>query len=143
MSWALPTREARRVAALENAVVTQTHEEATDGSQLMSIFEDMAAKEQHSASHQFATGLEASIRQYANMFGRGVRKAPFYVLVGASMPAVLLESGFLSNDTEAARLDDPAFQKQYARAIVKAILDFLPTLQARRGQASVNPGDDL
>lgn len=55
---------------------------------------------------------------------RGVRQAPFAVLEGAQMPAVLVEVAFLSNPSEAKRLNDPSFQDQVASTLVKAILNF-------------------
>lgn len=55
---------------------------------------------------------------------RGVRQAPFAVLEGATMPAVLVEVAFLSNGGEAKRLSDPAFQDQVAGALVKSIISF-------------------
>lgn len=53
--------------------------------------------------------------------GLGARKGPFYVLVGANMPAVLIECGFLSNPGEAMRLASPQYQKLLAGGIATAI----------------------
>lgn len=55
---------------------------------------------------------------------RGVRQAPFVVLEGAQMPAVLVEVAFLSNPGEAKKLMDPAFQDQAVEALVRAVLLF-------------------
>ncbi|OYW02483.1 MAG: hypothetical protein B7X11_03655 [Acidobacteria bacterium 37-65-4] len=55
---------------------------------------------------------------------RGVRQAPFAVLEGAQMPAVLVEVAFLSNPAEAKRLADPFFQDQVASSLVNSILNF-------------------
>ena len=51
----------------------------------------------------------------------GAKQGPFYVLVGAEMPAVLVECGFLSNRDEAERLSDPAYQQGLADGIAAAI----------------------
>lgn len=57
----------------------------------------------------------------------GVKRGPFYVLVGAEMPAVLVECGFLSNAPEADRLADPRYQQGLADGIATAIIRYLGT----------------
>jgi N-acetylmuramoyl-L-alanine amidase len=60
---------------------------------------------------------------------RGVHQAPFFVLTGARMPAVLLELGFISNPEEEQRLRTPAYQQTLAQAVVDGIRQFLKTAQ--------------
>lgn len=55
---------------------------------------------------------------------RGVRQAPFVVLEGAQMPAVLVEVAFLSNPSEAEQLQDAAFQSRVAEALAASVADF-------------------
>lgn len=52
---------------------------------------------------------------------RGIKRAPFWVLKDARMPAILVESGFLSNPEEAQRLADEAYQRKVARSIADGI----------------------
>jgi N-acetylmuramoyl-L-alanine amidase len=54
----------------------------------------------------------------------GARQGPFYVLVGAEMPSVLVECGFLSNPEEARRLSDPRYQEALADGIGAAIVHY-------------------
>ncbi len=54
----------------------------------------------------------------------GARQGPFYVLVGAEMPAVLVECGFLSNAVEAARLADARYQQALAEGIAAAVVNY-------------------
>jgi N-acetylmuramoyl-L-alanine amidase len=61
---------------------------------------------------------------------RGVRRAPFLVLLGASMPSVLTEVGFLSNPAEAAKLADPAYREQVAVAIFAGIAQYADSLNS-------------
>jgi N-acetylmuramoyl-L-alanine amidase len=54
-------------------------------------------------------------------------QGPFYVLVGAMMPAVLVECGFLSNADEAHLLETPSYQQALANGIARAIADYFKT----------------
>ena len=55
---------------------------------------------------------------------RGVKQAGFYVLVGATMPNVLVEVGFISNKQEANKLSKAYYRRQIAESIYNAIVDF-------------------
>jgi N-acetylmuramoyl-L-alanine amidase len=55
---------------------------------------------------------------------RGMKQAPFWVLKDARMPAVLVETGFLSNPEEAQRLADETYQRKVARAVAQGISQF-------------------
>jgi N-acetylmuramoyl-L-alanine amidase len=59
-----------------------------------------------------------------NVNALGAKMGPFYVLVGAHMPAVLVECGFMSNAAEAARLESPGYQDVLARAIATSVADY-------------------
>jgi N-acetylmuramoyl-L-alanine amidase len=59
-----------------------------------------------------------------NVNALGAKMGPFYVLVGAHMPAVLVECGFMSNAAEAARLESPQYQDVLARAIAASVADY-------------------
>ena len=60
-----------------------------------------------------------------NVNALGAKMGPFYVLVGAHMPAVLVECGFLSNPAEAARIAVPAYQERIADGIAAAVVRYL------------------
>jgi N-acetylmuramoyl-L-alanine amidase len=55
---------------------------------------------------------------------RGVKQAPFHVLIGATMPAVLIEVGFISNAKEEKKLRKVKVQNRMAEAISKGIITF-------------------
>ncbi len=59
-----------------------------------------------------------------NVNALGAKMGPFYVLVGAHMPAVLVECGFMSNAAEAARLESPAYEDVLGRAIATSVADY-------------------
>jgi N-acetylmuramoyl-L-alanine amidase len=59
-----------------------------------------------------------------NVNALGAKMGPFYVLVGAHMPAVLVECGFMSNAAEATRLESPRYQDALAGAIATSVADY-------------------
>ncbi len=64
-------------------------------------------------------GILKSIRKKYRIIDGGVREAPFWVLVGAQMPAILIETGYITNPTEGTRL----FNFQYQNLLAKGIAD--------------------
>jgi N-acetylmuramoyl-L-alanine amidase len=77
---------------------------------------------------QTAKDLDASLGLHVDALG--AKRGPFYVLVGARMPAVLIECGFLSNPAEAARLASARYQEVLAAAIAQAAVHYLKTHDA-------------
>ncbi|NWF88702.1 MAG: N-acetylmuramoyl-L-alanine amidase, partial [Ignavibacteriaceae bacterium] len=75
-------------------------------------------------SEKFAELLHNQFNNDLEMESRGVKQAGFYVLVGASMPSVLIESGFLSNKQDAEYLKSSKGQDEIAAAIFKAIKSY-------------------
>lgn len=74
---------------------------------------------------RLAQVIHNSILQGTNSRDRGVRQARFYVLRRTSMPAVLLEVGFVTGREDAAKLSSPAFRSQMAAAIARGILQYI------------------
>ncbi|NOZ93254.1 MAG: N-acetylmuramoyl-L-alanine amidase [Acidobacteria bacterium] len=112
---------AAAVAKLENAAGST----ARSGSELDMILWDMAQAEVLNESAQLALSIQRRLNSLLNLPDRGVKQAPFVVLTGATMPAVLVEVGFLSNPKEARRLADSAYQDQLAGALATGIAEFL------------------
>jgi N-acetylmuramoyl-L-alanine amidase len=75
-----------------------------------------------SSSSQLAETIQSNVTRDLGLPNRGVRQAGFRVLVGAYMPAVLIELGFLSHAQEEQRLGDRSYQRELAKAIGDAIL---------------------
>jgi N-acetylmuramoyl-L-alanine amidase len=65
-----------------------------------------------------------------SLSSRGVKQAGFYVLVGASMPGVLIESGFLSNKEDAEFLKSDKGQKEIAEAVFSAVKKYKEEYEA-------------
>ncbi len=84
-----------------------------------------------------ATAIEAALRQRVPMSPRAIQQAPFRVLVGANMPAVLVEMGFITNPEQERQLASEAFQSNIVQALVDSIAQFRDSRTALRG---IRPG---
>lgn len=116
---------ARTTAALENdaAGVTAAAGEGGDGD-LKLILWDLAQVEYLEASSKLAGAIQAGLNEALGLKDRGVRQAPFKVLVGATCPAVLVELGFISNPDEEKLLGDDAYRQKLAQVLAEAIRRF-------------------
>src|SRR3990172_9357099 len=102
--------------ARENAVSQETI------SELQGLVSKIALNEKEDESKEFAEMVQASLRKSlasgkARKFDRGVKKAPFVVLIGADMPAILAEISFLSNPEEEKRLKTEKQRQKIAEAL--------------------------
>jgi N-acetylmuramoyl-L-alanine amidase len=117
------TEEAIEIAEMENSVIEyednpQRYEKLTDEN---FILVSMAHSAYMKYSEKFAELLHKEFDTNLKLKSRGVKQAGFYVLVGASMPSVLVETGFISNKDDAKFLKSSAGQKQLAESIFSAI----------------------
>ncbi len=115
-------RNAVRVAARENAV------SAKRISDLQVILTDLMLNSKMKESKDLANNIHnrslTNIRKKWSVKDQGVREAPFYVLMGAKMPSVLIELGYLTNRTEAKRLNSDSYLSYLADGIVKGVLEY-------------------
>ena len=79
-------------------------------------------------SEQFAALVQEEMNKRVQSKNRGVKQAGFYVLMGASMPNVLIELGFLSNPNEEKKLNSSSYRDMLATSIYYAILKYQKTL---------------
>jgi N-acetylmuramoyl-L-alanine amidase len=86
-----------------------------------SILEDLAQKAFLQDSERLAVAIQSELNRLAGIKERGVKQAPFIVLRGAAMPAVLVEVAFISNPREEAKLKDPAFRAKVADAVTRGV----------------------
>ncbi len=68
--------------------------------------------------------LQKSYTKNLDVVDRGVKRARYQVLREATMPAILIEGGFMSHPSEGRKIYDPAYRKQMARAIVEGVLNY-------------------
>ena len=79
-------------------------------------------------SRRLAELIQAQLTSGKQVRDRGVKHAPFVVLIGAKVPAVLVEVGFISNPTEGKKLTTKAYQHQLATAIAKGIEQYIKSI---------------
>ena len=79
-------------------------------------------------SRRLAELIQAQLASGKQVKNRGVKHAPFVVLIGTKVPAVLVEVGFISNPTEGKKLITQAYQRQLATAIAKGIEQYIKNL---------------
>jgi len=120
------TEEAIEIAETENSVIKyednpEKYEKLTDEN---FILVSMAHSAYMKYSEKFAELLHKEFDVNLKLKSRGVKQAGFYVLVGASMPSVLIETGFISNKEDAKFLKSAAGQNQVAELIFSSIITY-------------------
>ncbi len=122
------SKAAMEVAARENATSQRSVFELQD------LLQKIALKDKVDESREFATRVEdalyASSAKITNskVRDRGVKKAPFVVLIGASMPSILAEIGFISNPHDEALMMRPETRQKIAEALYKGVASYAGTL---------------
>ena len=120
------SEEALEIAQRENAVI-RYDDDARDYSRYADenlILAAMAQNGYNIESEDFADMIQKSIGKERDIIDRGVKQANFYVLVGASMPNVLVETAFISSRAEERLLQSSRFQQSVARAVFRSVKQF-------------------
>ncbi|HET7453307.1 MAG TPA: N-acetylmuramoyl-L-alanine amidase, partial [Thermoanaerobaculia bacterium] len=115
------------VASDENASAAPpgTTGEGAPPADLDFILWDMAQSAHLKESAALAESIQNELNALLHTENRGIKQAPFRVLVGATMPAVLVECAFISNPDEAKKLATPEFRQSIAEAIARALASYL------------------
>ncbi len=115
--------DALEVAARENAVSDQSIHQLSD------LVKKIALKEKIDESREFASDVETSLygglqKGNAGLKNRGVKKAPFVVLIGANMPSILAEISFVTNPRDARQLREPDYRERVAESLYKGVAKY-------------------
>jgi N-acetylmuramoyl-L-alanine amidase len=122
---------AKKAAESENASASAAA--AAPSSDLKLILWDLAQQSYLQESSRFATDIQEEMNAIAGITNRGVKQAPFKVLVGATMPAALVEVAFISNPEEETKLKDDAFVTTVVDAIARAVVKYKTDYETRIG----------
>lgn len=137
---------AARAAAAENATPPAAGSTATGAGAAAEqqdvdlILWDLAQSHHLSESQRLANLIQGEFNTALQLKDRGVKQAPFRVLKGATMPAVLVELGFISNPEEEKKLQDPAYRDQLLDALVTAIARYRSSIEGQAAPAAPAPG---
>ena len=127
------------VASLENAAANRSVHE------LESLVSKIALEEKIEESRDFATKVQSRLhagvsKHSSGIRDRGIRKAPFVVLIGAEMPAILTEIAFISNSKDEALLRKSSFRQEVAEYLYSGIADYASSLGTLTNRRSLSAG---
>ena len=116
--------EAIRIAAEENATSPKNIHD------MQAILSDLMENAKNKESRRLANMVQTSLcrhlaSKYTHINNRGIKQAPFYVLLAAQMPAVMVQVSFLSNQRECGRLKSEDYQKDVCEGIIKGIQHYI------------------
>jgi N-acetylmuramoyl-L-alanine amidase len=120
-------RDSMEVASRENAGSDQSIFELRD------LIQKISAHDKASESRDFAERIQStlfafSVKTFTAEKNRGIKTAPFIVLIGANMPSVLAEIGFVSNPREEALLKKPEYRQKLAEALYRGVSKYAESL---------------
>jgi N-acetylmuramoyl-L-alanine amidase len=140
LSFEASDDEARETAAFENNVIRFDETAATGAGadDLKAILWDLAQTEAHHESSRLAETLQEALSSVSRGENRGVKQAQFIVLYGATMPAVLVEIGFITNPKDEKRLSQKKTQYTIADAISDGVATFEKILRKRVGYVELD-----
>jgi N-acetylmuramoyl-L-alanine amidase len=123
--------DALETAARENAVSDQSIHQLSD------LVKKIALKDKIAESREFASDVEQSLygglqRGNSGLKDRGVKKAPFVVLIGANMPSILAEISFVTNEKDAKQLLEPEYRERVAESLYKGVAKYAGGLSGTR-----------
>ncbi|MEO8277363.1 MAG: N-acetylmuramoyl-L-alanine amidase [Thermoanaerobaculia bacterium] len=117
-------QRAADAAAVENYVGAPAAAPGSEDFELQLLLWDLAQSQHLAASQRLATIIQGELNHDLDLRDRGVKQAPFRVLMGAAMPAVLVELGFINTREEEQRLRTPEYRSQLVETLVRAISRF-------------------
>ena len=125
--------EAARLAAFENAVSTKRI------SDLEKILNDLMLNSKLNESSRLADAVQQGLikglpKRYREIKDLGVKQAPFYVLIGAQMPSIMVEVSFITNRWEEKRLGSDAYQEAVAEGILAGIQSYIRQIETVPGR---------
>jgi N-acetylmuramoyl-L-alanine amidase len=132
--------EARTLAVRENLSPGGAAELPPELADLQLVLWDLAQNRYLAESGALAESIQHHLNQLTGTRDRGVRQAPFRILMGAMMPAVLVEVGFISNEKQEAMFRSSSYRADVVDALAAAVEDFLRNLERLAVPASSTAG---
>jgi len=121
------SRDALATATRENAASEKKIHELQD------VLQKIVLNDKTDESRELAQHVQLAMSKRGNAgSNRGVKQAPFVVLIGAKMPSVLAEISFISNPDEEKRLKTPEYRQQIAESLYQGIKSYVETLSSTK-----------
>ena len=132
--------EALEVAARENAVSEKSIHELQD------LVKKIAMKDKIDESREFAGDVQQSLYgglslENAGIRNRGIKKAPFIVLIGANMPSILAEISFVSNPTDERKLETSEHRQRIAESLYRGVSKYVSGLSGVKVASKIDKGE--
>jgi N-acetylmuramoyl-L-alanine amidase len=132
--------EALDVAARENAASDKSIHELQD------LVKKIALKEKIEESREFASNVQRALHsglavKSPGIRDRGVKKAPFIVLIGANMPSILAEISFVSNPGDERRLETSDYRQRIAESLYRGISKYVSGLSGVKVASKIDKGE--
>jgi N-acetylmuramoyl-L-alanine amidase len=132
--------QALEVAARENAVSEKSIHELQD------LVKKIALKEKIEESQEFASDVQSSLHsglaaKSPGVRDRGVKKAPFIVLIGANMPSILAEISFVSNPGDERRLETADYRQKIAQSLYRGIAKYVGGLSGVKVASKIDKSE--
>ena len=132
--------EALEVAARENAVSEKSIHELQD------LVKKIALKEKIDESREFAGDVQESLYgglalNNAGVHNRGIKKAPFIVLIGANMPSILAEISFVSNPADERKLETSEHRQRIAESLYRGVSKYVSGLSGVKVASKIDKGE--
>jgi N-acetylmuramoyl-L-alanine amidase len=132
--------EALEVAARENAVSEKSIHELQD------LVKKIALKDKIDESREFAGDVQESLYgglalNNAGVRNRGIKKAPFIVLIGANMPSILAEISFVSNPTDERKLETSEHRQRIAESLYRGVSKYVSGLSGVKVASKIDKGE--
>ncbi len=125
LSFEATDDDAMRLAAAENGpAYTGGRLSPEESGDISAILSDLTRTAAHHDSSRLAESVQSSLLRAAGNENRGVKQAPFMVLSGAGMPAILVEVGFITNPAEEKRLSSKKSRLKTAASIAEGVVNF-------------------
>jgi N-acetylmuramoyl-L-alanine amidase len=132
--------DALQTAARENAVSNQSIHQLSD------LVKKITLRDKIDESREFASDVEDGLysglqKGNAGLKNRGVKKAPFVVLIGANMPSILAEISFVTNPRDASQLERPEYRQRVAESLYKGVARYEAGLSGTKPQTGNQTGN--
>jgi len=131
LSYEAVDKETKELVDFENQGISPEFIDPDTDEKLQMVLWHMAQSEYLAESSKLAEFIQLELNELLGVEERGIKQAPFFILMGAEMPAVLVEVAFISNPYEEKMLKSHAFKLRISQALYRGIYEYIQLYNAR------------